>query len=211
MSFNPFGKENTVKPAIEVLQNNFGIGYKNFNFGAQRWDENRTNKAGDVEPGWVDDKQERLECVIEFSVNEGKGTGKQSIPASEFAAYVDSLQSIIDTNYAVAAGEDRTQYIPTYEHVGQSFKMVRPKHQVTQSDGSTKSVTIRDADPTVVSVRCTGGKGAKPMLVARDEFPGIVAALAGIASNLDEHIENAQTRYDAELAKKAASAAADNF
>jgi hypothetical protein len=200
--FNPFGTEQVEKTALEVMQASFGIGFRDYDRGASVWDVNRTNKAGKVEPGWVHRADLSLECVIEFSVNEGKGTGRQAIPANEFPDYLDSLQTIIDTDYAAKAGPDRTQYVPTYQHVEESFKMVRPKQQVTQSDGSVKSVTIQEADPTVVSVRCTGGKGAKPMLVPQDQFAGVVAALVNIGDNLEAHTARARDNYEAEQAAK---------
>ena len=198
-TFNPFGVAQSAKSSIQILQESFGIGFRKFDFGAEKWDPNRIGRDGSVEPGWVPDRREQTVCVVEFSVNEGKGTGRQVIPASEFPQYVKALRKIIDTNYAEAAGEDRTQYITTYEHVSGSFRMVHPKVQRTQSDGSLRMVVDRSAERNVVSVRCTGGKGAKPMLVPRNEFESIVSALEGVSGKLDELVSTAQSNYEAEL------------
>lgn len=201
---NPFGKQEvTVKPATQVLQENFGIGIRNYDRGADRFDPNRKDDKGQPAPGWVHVPEETLECVIEFSVNEGKGTGRQAIPANEFLEYVDALQAIIDSDYAEPEGPDRTEYIPTHQVVSQSFKMTRPR--VKGPDG--KTTVDQDADRTVVSVRCTGGKGSKPMLIDQSEFPQVVQMLRGIADNLDSYEANAWDRYEAEQAAKEAEAA----
>jgi len=197
---NPFGEEKVQKTAMEMLQAKFGIGFKQFDRGAERWDVNRLNKVGDVEPGWVPNPNLSLECVVEFTVNGGKGTGRQSIPASEFTQYLDSLQEIVNSGYEVSSGEDRSQYTPTHVYAAESFKMVRPKHEVMKSDGSYRSVVIPGSEPTIVSVRCTGGKGAKPMLIPRDEFPGIIEALRNVDANMEEFIETARANYEAEQA-----------
>lgn len=192
---NPFGREEKTPSAEEILCGNFGIGFQNFDFGASVWDPNHTDKRGNISPAWVHVPRESMECVIQFSVNTGKGTGRQVIPASEFPQYVDSLQNIIDSGYAANATDDRSQYVPTYEHVSESFRMVRPKRKVLQSNGSYKYETDRNAEPSVVSVRCTGGKGAKPMLINRDEFPTVVNLLRKVSDNLDEYVELARQNY----------------
>lgn len=198
-SFNPFSK--TSKNAVTLLKESFGVGFDEFDFGGERWDENRRNKAGELEPGWVPDPKIKTVCVIQFSPNEGQGTGKQVIPVSEFPEYIRELRSIIDSGYATDAGQDRSQYVPTYEHARQSFKMVQPKKKITKSDGTTRSVTDRSAPFDMVSVRCTGGQGSKPIVLHRDEFEQVVELLEGVSDNLDQLVEEAQKNYDQEIAR----------
>lgn len=197
--FNPFGgPAESRKPALQILKENFGIGIAHYDRGADAWDNDRVNEAGKSEPGWVHVPEESLECVISFSVNEGKGTGRQVIPANEFVQYVDTLQGIIDSDYEEPPSADRTEYVPTFEVARESFRLVQPKISVTDTDGKTKSVTDTDAPRDVVSVRCTGGKGAKPMTVAKDEFPAIVEMLREIAESLPDYEEQAWTSYRAQ-------------
>lgn len=198
--FNPFGgKTETVKPALEILLANVGIGIAPYDRGADVWDNDRVNETTKKsEPGWVHVADETLECVISFSVNEGKGTGRQIIPADEFPEYVATLQGIIDSGYEEPPTADRTEYVPTFDVARTSFKLVRPKVSVAQPDGTVKSVTDAEADRDVVSVRCTSGKGAKPMTVAQNEFPGIVAKLAEIADNLSDFEAQAWAGYRAQ-------------
>jgi hypothetical protein len=200
---NPFGQpEQTVKPATEVLTQNFGIGIRNYDRGADVWDANKTDEQGNVKPGWTHQADESLECVIEFSVNEGKGTGRQAIPANEFTDYVDALQAIIDGGYEEPAGPDRTEYVPTPTVAASSFKMVRPR--IKGPDG--KTTMDKTADRNVVSVRCTGGKGSKPMLIQREEFPQVVTMLRGIADSLSDYSDRAWAQYEEEQAAAAADA-----
>jgi hypothetical protein len=171
---NPFGKTVTERSCLDILQENFGIGIRDYDRGADIWDADQAK--------WVWAENLTSECVIEFAVNEGKGTGRQAIPASEFRAYVDALQGIIDSGYHEPEGADRTTYVPTNVVAAQSFKMVPPRDD-------------KNGERDVVSIRCTGGKGAKPMMVPRDQFPEVVSILQGIANQIDEYEEQAWANY----------------
>lgn len=172
---NPFGKTTTERSCLDVLQENFGIGIRDYDRGADMWD-------ADLQK-WVWVENVTSECVIEFAVNEGKGTGRQAIPASEFRAYVDALQAIVDSGYKEPEGADRTTYVPTNVVAAQSFKMVTPRDD-------------KNGDRNVVSVRCTGGKGSKPMMIPRDEFGQVVSILQGIADNIGEYEKQAWNNYN---------------
>ncbi len=176
---NPFGREMSVRTSLDILQESFGIGIKDYDRGSDQWDA----EAG----AWTWVPNISQECVVEFTVNEGKGTGKQTIPANEFPAYVSALQSIIDSGYREPEGADRTTYVPTNVVAAQSFKMVHPRS--TGADG--KVFENKSAPRDIVSIRCTGGKGAKPMMVPRDQFVQVVETLARIAESLDQYEEQA--------------------
>lgn len=198
-SYNPFGKAMPVKSALEILQGSFGIGIRKYDRGADQWDATRIDeKTLKPAPGWVHVPDESLECVVEFSVNEGKGTGRQCIPANEFVDYVASLRFIVDSDFAERQVGDRTEYRPTNIVATESFKLVRPRQTVTV-DGKQKTEEIKDAPRNVVSVRCTGGKGAKPMLVPRGEFEGVVEALEGIAAKIEEFEAQAWANYQQQV------------
>jgi hypothetical protein len=172
---NPFGVAATERSAVDVLRENFGIGIRDYDRGADIWDADQAK--------WVWAENLTSECVVEFTVNEGKGTGRQAIPASEFKDYVSVLQSIIASDYKEPEGADRTSYVPTNVVASQSFKMVTPRDD-------------KNGERDVVSVRCTGGKGAKPMMIPRDQFPQVVAALRQIADNLDQFEKQAWDNYN---------------
>ena len=165
---NPFGKAVIERNAVDILQETFGIGIKDYDRGADQWDAEEGKWA------WVPNITQ--ECVVEFSVNEGKGTGRQTIPANEFREYVGVLQGIMDSGFQEAAGADRTAYVPTNVVASQSFKMV-------SRDNS--------GERNLVSIRCTGGKGAKPMMVHRAQFGAVVSMLRKICDNLPEYEEQA--------------------
>lgn len=171
---NPFGKVQNERRAIDILQENFGIGIKEYDRGADVWDADSDK--------WVWQSSVSNECVVEFSVNEGKGTGRQTIPVSEFKDYVSVLQGIIDSGYHEPEGADRSSYIPTNVVAAQSFKMVTPRDD-------------KNGERSVVSVRCTGGKGAKPMLIPRDQFANVVQALREISNNLEAYEKQAWENY----------------
>jgi hypothetical protein len=172
---NPFGKVQNERSAIDILHENFGIGIKEYDRGADVWDED----AGK----WVWQSNTTQECVVEFSVNEGKGTGRQVIPVSEFRDYVAALKNIINSDYQEPEGTDRTSYIPTNVVAAQSFKMVTPRDE-------------KGGERSVVSVRCTGGKGAKPMLIPKSEFADVVSTLRDIANNIDDYAQQAWDNYN---------------
>jgi hypothetical protein len=66
----------------------------------------------------------------------------------------------------------------------QSFKMVHPREM--GADGKVQA--DKGSERNVVSVRSTSGKGAKPMMVPRDQFAEVVALLSEVAENLPEYI-----------------------
>lgn len=174
---NPFGKTTTERSAMDVLQENFGIGIRDYDRGADVWD--------DAEGRWVWQEALASECVIEFAVNEGKGTGRQAIPASEFRDYVQVLQGILDSGFREPEGNDRTSYVPTNVIAAQSYKMVPARDD-------------KGGERNVVSVRCTSGKGAKPMMIPKDQFASVVQALRQIADSLPDYEEKAWENYRGE-------------
>jgi hypothetical protein len=173
--FNPFGSKSSVRSAMDILQETFGIGIKNYDRGADAWNGE----------GWEWQPNVTQECVVEFSVNEGKGTGKQTIPASEFRDYVAVLKGIVDSGYKEREGTDRTAYVPTNVIAAQSFKMVYPRVQGVEG----KVEEDKSGERNVVSVRTADGKGAKPMMVPRDQFAEVVNLLSSIADNLEQYEE----------------------
>jgi hypothetical protein len=178
---NPFGKTVSERSALDILQENFGIGIRDYDRGADTWDADGQR--------WVWQENVSQECVIEFSVNEGKGTGRQAIPVNEFRQYVAALQQIIDSDYQEPEGADRTTYVPTNIVASQSFKMVPPRDD-------------KNGERNVVSIRCTGGKGAKPMMVSRDEFPEVVSILRGIADKVEDYEKQAWANYHSAVSKE---------
>jgi hypothetical protein len=175
---NPFGKTVSERNALDILQENFGIGIRDYDRGADVWDADAN--------AWTWRESLSQECVVEFAVNEGKGTGRQVIPADEFRQYVQSLQSIIDSGYKEPEGADRSAYVPTNVIALQSFKMT------ARGQGGERDY---------VSVRSTSGKGAKPMMVHRDQFEEVVRVLRGIADKLDDYEQQAWDNYQSAISK----------
>jgi len=217
---NPFGQSAPARiPAPTVLKKSFGIGIDNYDRGADVWVEDVKDKDGDStgKAGWQHQPNETFECVIEFSTNVGKGTGRQKIPVSELGDYLDVLEDIIATDYAVPEKSDRTEYIPTNEVARQSFRMILPKIEGPEG----KLVDDHSSPKNVVSVRCTGGKGAKPMTVPTDEFPQVVSLLRTIQGQLEDSVDDdgnvvpglvtgCWDRYKAELASREAAEAEED-
>ena len=173
--FNPFATGPKKNNALETLKETLSIGLQSYDRGSEQWNE----ATGTFE--WVPNVQE--EVVISFSVNTGKGTGKQVIPASEFRDYVGVLKGIIESDFKEREGSDRTSYVPTPVIAAQSFKMVYPRVQGAEG----KVEEDRSGERNVVSVRTAGGKGAKPMMVSRDQFEQVVNILARIGESIEDY------------------------
>jgi len=199
---NPFGVEVAPRSAVDILQENFGIGVRPYDRGIKEFREERIDPESgeDKGPGFVHVPNLTTEVVIEFSTNEGKGTGRQAIPAAEFGDYVTSLQQIKKAKYVREDGAGENRYIPCGDVAQQSWRMVKPKKKVAQADGSTKSVIDQSADADIVSVRAAAGKGAKPMQVHKGEFPAVLKMLESINDNLEDYKTQAWDNYNAEQA-----------
>lgn len=90
--------------------------------------------------------------MVSFAVNKGKGSGRQSMPVSEFADYVGALE---DTLRAGISEES--------EEALSAADMVR--RTIRQEEG-------------IVSFRVRGGKGAKPAKLPVDSFSEVVDLLS---------------------------------
>lgn len=98
--------------------------------------------------------------MVSFAVNRGKGSGRQSLPVSEFADYVGALEDALETGISEESDEALS-----------AADMVR--RTIRQDDG-------------VVSFRVRGGKGAKPAKLPVDSFSEVVDLLASTVDAVEE-------------------------
>jgi len=98
--------------------------------------------------------------MVSFAVNRGKGSGRQSLPVSEFADYVGALEDALETGISEESDEALS-----------AADMVRR--------------TIRQ-DEGIVSFRVRGGKGAKPAKLPVDSFSEVVDLLASTVDAVEE-------------------------
>jgi len=90
--------------------------------------------------------------IVSFATNRGKGSGAQSMPVADFAAYVEALEEV-----AANGIEERAD-----EHL---------------SPADTVRQTIQNTDG-VISFRVRSGKGAKPAKVDASEFSEVCSLLS---------------------------------
>jgi|TARA_R110000824_G_scaffold43081_8_gene126356 hypothetical protein len=98
--------------------------------------------------------------MVSFAVNRGKGSGRQSLPVSEFADYVGALEDALETGISEESDETLS-----------AADMVRR--------------TIRQ-DEGIVSFRVRGGKGAKPAKLPVDSFSEVVDLLASTVDAVED-------------------------
>lgn len=193
ISLSTFFQDKTKKKtALDILSNakNLRVYIKQFDFGHEVWSEDRLDSRGIANPGWVYQPDIRHVVVVDFTVNEGKGTGHQIIPVSEFKEYVAFLRSIIDNGFKSPSKERRNEYIPTWKIAQLSFDMIPGK------DG-------KDNKLDYVSARSAMGQGAKPIIVHKDELPDVVSKLEELVSNLPEIEKQCWDEFEKQkLAKK---------
>ena len=90
--------------------------------------------------------------MVSFALNRGKGSGKQSMPVSQFSDYVAALDEALSNGISEDSDENLS-----------AADMVRKT--IAQEDG-------------IVSFRVRGGKGAKPAKLPVDNFSEVVTLLA---------------------------------
>lgn len=90
--------------------------------------------------------------MVSFSLNKGKGSGRQSMPVSEFSDYVGALED------ALQAG-------------------ISEESEETLSAADMVRRTIRQEEG-VVSFRVRAGKGSKPAKLPVDSFSEVVDLLS---------------------------------
>lgn len=98
--------------------------------------------------------------MVSFAVNRGKGSGRQSMPVSEFADYVSALEEALQTGISEESDEALS-----------AADMVRR--------------TIRQDEGTV-SFRVRGGKGAKPAKLPVDSFAEVVELLSSTVDAVED-------------------------
>ena len=89
--------------------------------------------------------------MVSFALNRGKGSGKQSMPVSQFSDYVAALDEALSNGISEDSDENLS-----------AADMVRKT--IAQEDG-------------IVSFRVRGGKGAKPAKLPVDNFSEVVTLL----------------------------------
>ena len=90
--------------------------------------------------------------LVSFALNRGKGSGKQSMPVSQFSDYVAALDEALSNGIS----EDSDENLAAADMV---------RKTIAQEDG-------------IVSFRVRGGKGAKPAKLPVDNFSEVVTLLA---------------------------------
>jgi hypothetical protein len=98
--------------------------------------------------------------MVSFAVNRGKGSGRQSMPVSEFADYVGALEDTLRAGISEESDEALS-----------AADMVRR--------------TIRQ-DEGIVSFRVRGGKGAKPAKLPVDSFSEVVDLLSSTVDAVED-------------------------
>jgi hypothetical protein len=98
--------------------------------------------------------------MVSFAVNRGKGSGRQSMPVSEFADYVGALEDTLEAGISEESDEALS-----------AADMVR--RTIRQDDG-------------IVSFRVRGGKGAKPAKLPVDSFSEVVDLLASTVDAVED-------------------------
>lgn len=98
--------------------------------------------------------------MVSFAVNKGKGSGRQSMPVSEFADYVVALEDALEAGISEESDEALS-----------AADMVRR--------------TIRQ-DEGIVSFRVRGGKGAKPAKLPVDSFSEVVDLLSSTVDAVED-------------------------
>lgn len=98
--------------------------------------------------------------MVSFAMNKGKGSGAQSMPASEFREYVATLRSIASEGITEKDSVERN-----------AAEMVR--HTIQQDNG-------------IISFRISSGKGSKPAKVASEEFSDVVDLLIGTVDAVED-------------------------
>jgi len=98
--------------------------------------------------------------MVSFAVNRGKGSGRQSLPVSEFADYVGALEDALEAGISEESDEALS-----------AADMVR--RTIRQDDG-------------IVSFRVRGGKGAKPAKLPVDSFSEVVDLLVSTVDAVED-------------------------
>tara|TARA_B100000131_G_scaffold176957_1_gene170781 strand:- start:2683 stop:3150 length:468 start_codon:yes stop_codon:yes gene_type:complete len=91
------------------------------------------------------------QAIISFATNRGKGTGAQSMLASDFAEYVSTLEHFVSNGVEEVVEENL-------------------------SPAETVRATIQQSDGTI-SFRVRSGKGAKPAKIPAGDFAEVVSLL----------------------------------
>lgn len=142
-------------------------------------------------------ESKNTEAVIAFTVNEGKGTGMQVIPVSEFQDYLEALRSIKESGFYRDDVVD-DDYQPAGVVARRSWRMVRPRIRIADSTskGGFKSIEDTSAERNLVSVRTKNGQGQKPMIIHKDSFDSVLKYLEEVSEVLDGFVEQAWSNHN---------------
>tara|TARA_B100000131_G_scaffold176957_1_gene170789 strand:- start:5579 stop:6052 length:474 start_codon:yes stop_codon:yes gene_type:complete len=112
------------------------------------------------------------EAIVSFATNRGKGSGAQSMRASDFPEYVDTLEGFVSDGIEELPEEDL-------------------------SPAETVRSTIRQSDG-MISFRVRSGKGAKPAKIPAGDFAEVVELLRSTVGPVTAAASNLQPSAEEE-------------
>ena len=152
------------------------------------------------------------EAIISFSLNPGRGTGKQTIPLRELSAYIEVLTDALDgdvdeTIPVVESVESDEEYVPSHAILARNLVRA-PSGTLDQEyagrDKTTKVRKVTDPNsPIEVMLRSKTGRGAKASHLSLDRLPELISGLQTIQQNASVYEADARESF----AKKLAAAA----
>lgn len=150
------------------------------------------------------------EPVVSFSLNPGRGTGKQTIPVSELPRYIDVLKTALagdvdETIPVVEVQQAEDGYTPTYEILAKNLCRAPSGTMLEEyenREGKTAERTVVDPDSTVeVMLRSKVGRGAKASHLPIERLPELLEVLDMIDSQQVNFIAKAREAYALKLEK----------
>lgn len=169
-----------------------------------------------------DGEGEVEEPVVSFSLNPGRGTGKQTIPVRELDAYIEVLENALagDTDVTIPfreAEETVTGYVPTWQILLDNLCQAPSgtmKETYTNREGQLAERTVIDPESDVhVMLRSKVGRGAKASHLPLERVSELVSVLSEIRENVDGFEDAAQDAWlkkQAKMAEKAAEKSNQN-
>lgn len=154
--------------------------------------------------------------VVSFSLNPGRGTGRQTIPVSELPQWVAVLETALDgdpdeTIPVVENTDAKKGYVPTYKVLAQNLVRTHSgtmKEEYINRAGEPAERTVIDpSSPVEVMLRSKVGRGAKASHLPLERLNELIDNLSIVVENTDEYVVAAQNAYEAKLQRDVERAA----
>lgn len=150
--------------------------------------------------------------VVSFSLNPGRGTGRQTIPVSELPQWIKILEDALNGNVEETIpvrdfADSDDSYTPTYEvlrlNLCRAPSGTKKVEYINRKGEPDEKSVVDPESPIEVMLRSKIGRGAKASHLPLNRCEELVTMLSQVVEGADDFVSAAEQAYEKKLQREA--------